>query len=206
MAKVEKECDPEDADDGELEACSMAPAATTTSAPAAEAPPVAAPVALADTASVASSSVSNLSSAVSSATSSAVSVHKEEASTDAVAPLAAPTDAEAPKEAPEKESKATSTKEEATDDVTDVATQLMQMGFEPKSVELVMKKNAALAPDWSRLLETCSRDLLQLSEWDSMLVDLEEMGFEDREKNTLLILKHDGSVKRTVKDLVADTM
>merc|ERR1719263_2671864 len=188
MAKVEKECDPEDADDGELEACSMAPAATTTSAPAAEAPPVAAPVALADTASVASSSVSNLSSAVSSATSSAVSVHKEEASTDAVAPLAAPTDAEAPKEAPEKESKATSTKEEATDDVTDVA---MQLGFEPKSVELVMKKNAALAPDWSRLLETCSRDLLQLSEWDSMLVDLEEMGFEDREKNTLLILKHD---------------
>jgi len=39
-----------------------------------------------------------------------------------------------------------------------------------------------------------------------MLVDLEEMGFEDREKNTLLILKHDGSVKRTVKDLVAENM
>jgi len=84
----------------------------------------------------------------------------------------------------------------------DVATTLMTMGFEPKSVELVLEKHLGVEPE-SNLLEACTRELVQLSEWDSMLSDLEEMGFDDREKNTRLMIKNDGSVKRTVKDLVS---
>ena len=77
------------------------------------------------------------------------------------------------------------------------------MGFDPKSVDLVLEKNNGVYPA-SALLEAATCDLVQLSEWDEMLSDLEEMGFDDRELNTRLIMKNNGSVKRTVKDLVAD--
>lgn len=83
-----------------------------------------------------------------------------------------------------------------------LATELLSMGFEQKSVELVLEKNRELPS--AELLEACTRDLVQLSEWDSMLIDLEEMGFDNRELNTRLMVKNNGSVKRTVKDLVTD--
>jgi len=84
----------------------------------------------------------------------------------------------------------------------DVVTQLLAMGFDAKSVDLVLEKHLGVHP-LSEMLEACTRDLVQLSEWDSMLSDLEEMGFDDRDKNTRLMIKNDGSVKRTVKDLVS---
>merc|ERR1712224_845254 len=84
----------------------------------------------------------------------------------------------------------------------DIATELLKMGFESKVVQLVLEKHRGTPAH--ELLESCTRDLVQLSDWDSMLSDLEEMGFSDRELNTQLMVKNNGSVKRTVKDLVAD--
>lgn len=40
------------------------------------------------------------------------------------------------------------------------------------------------------------------SSWDAMLDDLDEMGFSDRETNRRALAKHDGSLKRAVKELV----
>jgi len=51
-------------------------------------------------------------------------------------------------------------------------------------------------------LEACATALAAASEWDSLLDDLAEMGFEDRELNKTLMLKNDGNIKRTVKALV----
>jgi hypothetical protein len=51
-------------------------------------------------------------------------------------------------------------------------------------------------------LDACATDLAKLSEWDSLLNDLAEMGFENRELNKTLMLKHGGNIKRTVKALV----
>jgi len=42
------------------------------------------------------------------------------------------------------------------------------------------------------------------SEWDSMLDDLAEMGFQNRELCKELMIKHNGSINHTVKDLVGD--
>lgn len=42
-----------------------------------------------------------------------------------------------------------------------------------------------------------------LAEWDTMLDDLAEMGFEDRESGRAALTKHSGSLKRAVKELVA---
>jgi len=53
-------------------------------------------------------------------------------------------------------------------------------------------------------LEECVQELASLSEWDVLLSDLEEMGFSDRERNRKLLVQHAGSLKKTVKDLVAD--
>ncbi|WOH05239.1 hypothetical protein DCAR_0624653 [Daucus carota subsp. sativus] len=39
-------------------------------------------------------------------------------------------------------------------------------------------------------------------EWDTLLVELEEMGFSDREKNKTVLEKNNGSIKRTVMDLI----
>ncbi|KAL3898747.1 MAG: hypothetical protein SGPRY_012779 [Prymnesium sp.] len=81
-----------------------------------------------------------------------------------------------------------------------VKTQLMHMGFDAKSVDLIMEKNADSTTD--TLLEACTRGLLQLSEWQASLDDLEEMGFGDRDLNKRLMVENEGSVKRTVKALV----
>ena len=72
------------------------------------------------------------------------------------------------------------------------------MGFVDASmVEVVLAKHGAD-------LDACARDLAAATEWDSLLDDLAEMGFEQRELNRTLLLKHDGNVKRTVKALVED--
>jgi len=41
-----------------------------------------------------------------------------------------------------------------------------------------------------------------LSEWDTMLDDLAEMGFDNRESSRAALAKHSGSIKRAVKELV----
>ena len=65
-------------------------------------------------------------------------------------------------------------------------------------VEHVIEKNGAD-------LEACVRDLVALSEdWETLLADLAEMGFGNTALNKKLLVKNNGSVKRTVKDLVAD--
>jgi len=93
--------------------------------------------------------------------------------------------------------------EELPKNDVDVATELMKMGFDPTDVKLVVEKNmGTMSP--VQLLEDCTRDLIKLSDWHEMLADLEEMGFGDHELNKRLMVKNDGSVKRTVKDLVAD--
>ena len=75
---------------------------------------------------------------------------------------------------------------------------LAEYGFaEDELVAQVIEKHG---PD----LEACARDLAALTEWDAMLDDLQEMGFGDRSLNKKLMIKHDGSLKRTVKDLVTD--
>jgi len=50
--------------------------------------------------------------------------------------------------------------------------------------------------------QACIQELVNLSEWDAMLSDLEEMGFANRELNTKLLGENNGSLKKTVKSLV----
>jgi len=134
---------------------------------------------------------------ISSATSSAVSV----APVAVVAPPAAPVAPPAPKmKAPEEATPANDKETAAGPSVTE---ELLLMGFDPKAIELVLQKHRGIYPH-TNLLETATRDLVTLSEWDTMLSDLEEMGFADRDLNAQLIVKNNGSVKLTVKDLVAD--
>eukprot|EP00475_Leptophrys_vorax_P029528 TRINITY_DN4346_c0_g1_i1.p1 TRINITY_DN4346_c0_g1~~TRINITY_DN4346_c0_g1_i1.p1 ORF type:complete len:958 (+),score=154.88 TRINITY_DN4346_c0_g1_i1:403-2874(+) len=45
--------------------------------------------------------------------------------------------------------------------------------------------------------------LLRLGEWQDKLDELEEMDFTDKEVNARLMLKHEGSLKHTVRELVA---
>ena len=51
-------------------------------------------------------------------------------------------------------------------------------------------------------LEQSVDDLCGYSEWDPLLEELDEMGFLDRAKNKKLLLKHNGSIKRVVLDLI----
>lgn len=51
-------------------------------------------------------------------------------------------------------------------------------------------------------LAACVSDLSQLQDWDTLLQDLEAMGFEDEAKNREALLKHGGSVKGAVRELV----
>jgi len=51
-------------------------------------------------------------------------------------------------------------------------------------------------------IDACATDLAKASEWDGLLDDLVEMGFDDRERNKVLMLKNNGNIKRTVKDLI----
>lgn len=59
------------------------------------------------------------------------------------------------------------------------------------------------------LPEDASTDVLPvvkddwLAEWDEMLEDLNEMGFEDREANRMTLTKHAGSIKHAVKELLS---
>jgi len=79
-----------------------------------------------------------------------------------------------------------------------VALALASMGFTDKAmVEAALHKHGAD-------LDACASDLALASEWDSLLDDLAEMGFENRDLNKALMLRHDGNLKRTVKALVED--
>jgi len=77
-----------------------------------------------------------------------------------------------------------------------VKASLEAMGFiDATMVEAVVAKHG-------EDLEACAADLAAASEWDSLLDDLHEMGFGNRELNKTLMLKNGGNIKRTVKDLV----
>lgn len=86
-----------------------------------------------------------------------------------------------------------------SDPKREAAAELLSMGFaDVEVIEHVIEKNG---PD----VEACARDLVVASEWDSLLSDLHDMGFENRSLNKKLMVKHNGSVKRTVRDLVAES-
>jgi len=75
---------------------------------------------------------------------------------------------------------------------------LFEMGFtDAEMVSHVLDKNGP-EPD----IDDCCRDLGALSKWDHMLDDLAEMGFEDRGMNIKAMLKHNGSIKSAVRELV----
>jgi len=77
---------------------------------------------------------------------------------------------------------------------------LAAMGF--SNLELNAAALAACGPN----LEACAMALASLSsDWAGSLQDLEEMGFADIALNSCLLLKHNGSVKRAVKELVQAT-
>merc|ERR1719421_1401950 len=79
-----------------------------------------------------------------------------------------------------------------------VGMELQAMGFtDAPLVEAALSKHG---PD----LEACARDLANVSEWTPLLDDLHEMGFVNIELNKMLMLKHNGSVKRTVRELVEE--
>lgn len=61
--------------------------------------------------------------------------------------------------------------------MADVATMLLIMGFDAKCVEMVVAKHSAdnTPTNTNDMLERCTSDLVQLSGWDAMLGDLEEM-------------------------------
>jgi len=84
----------------------------------------------------------------------------------------------------------------AADGVAAVRAALAAMGFvEPAMVDVVVAKHGGD-------VAACARDLAVATEWNPLLDDLEEMGFGNRELNKALMLKNDGNVKRTVRDLV----
>jgi len=73
---------------------------------------------------------------------------------------------------------------------------LLSMGFSDESmIDAVLAKNG---DD----IDACTRDLSAAAEWDPLIDDLCEMGFGNVELNKTLLLKHNGNVKRAVKDLV----
>lgn len=75
---------------------------------------------------------------------------------------------------------------------------LATMGFtDATMVDVAITKHGAD-------LDACASDLALATEWDSLLDDLAEMGFQNRELNKTLMLRHDGNLKRTVKALVED--
>jgi hypothetical protein len=81
---------------------------------------------------------------------------------------------------------------------------LAQGGFvDPELVATVIHKHTAA--DGSVNLDACIVELTALAdlEWDEMLDDLAEMGFEsDRELNKKLLIQNAGSINQTVKSLV----
>uniref|UniRef100_A0A7N0RAE0 Uncharacterized protein n=1 Tax=Kalanchoe fedtschenkoi TaxID=63787 RepID=A0A7N0RAE0_KALFE len=74
--------------------------------------------------------------------------------------------------------------------------ELYEMGF--KQIDLnweILKIN-------NYDMEKTLVDLCDISEWDPIFDELEEMGFSDRKKNAKLMVKNKGSVKHVVMDLV----
>jgi len=79
-----------------------------------------------------------------------------------------------------------------------VTAELAAMGFTDRAlVDVVLGKHGTD-------LNACARDLAAATEWEAQLDDLEEMGFANRELNKALMLKHNGNVKRTVRELVEE--
>ncbi|KAL8097923.1 protein JOKA2 isoform X2 [Apium graveolens] len=96
--------------------------------------------------------------------------------------------------------------------------ELDEMGF--KQVDLnkeILRRNAY---DWEQSVDDLcdvQKEVLRLNEdmersdddsgtsdeWDTILVELQEMGFSDKEKNKTVLEKNNGSIKRTVMDLIA---
>merc|ERR1719399_738698 len=77
-----------------------------------------------------------------------------------------------------------------------VKASLKAMGFlDDTMIEAVVSKHG-------EDVDACATDLAAASEWEALLDDLAEMGFENRELNKTLMLKNNGNIKRTVKDLV----
>jgi len=75
---------------------------------------------------------------------------------------------------------------------------LQSMGFPDRGLIKIVINKMGLD------VEACAHELVSLSEWDAMLSDLEEMGFNNRERNKELLVENSGSIKKTVKTLVAD--
>merc|ERR1719240_677555 len=67
---------------------------------------------------------------------------------------------------------------------------------------LVTVDGVPASPAEDPAAEAGARDLAAATEWDHLLDDLAEMGFENRMLNTTLMLKNGGNMKRTVRDLV----
>merc|ERR1712137_804182 len=63
--------------------------------------------------------------------------------------------------------------------------------------------NAAVIDREHAKLEACAGTLLALSEWSKELNDLTIMGFLDHRRNIDLMLKHNGDMRLTVKDLIS---
>merc|ERR1712063_64761 len=64
-------------------------------------------------------------------------------------------------------------------------------GFPDRSLIVSVIKKVGLD------VEACAHELVSLSEWDVMLSDLEEMGFNDRERNKELLVENSGSITKT---------
>lgn len=78
-----------------------------------------------------------------------------------------------------------------------VTASLESMGFTDPEL------NAAVFERERGNLEACAGTLLTLSEWSKALGDLKVMGFSDVRRNVDLLLKHDGDIRLTVKELVS---
>ncbi|KAI5060491.1 hypothetical protein GOP47_0024911 [Adiantum capillus-veneris] len=74
--------------------------------------------------------------------------------------------------------------------------ELELMGFKNRNL------NAILLEKNSQDLQLTLDDLLLGSGWVNLLEDLQEMGFDDANTNLRLLIKHEGSIKRVVKELV----
>jgi len=80
--------------------------------------------------------------------------------------------------------------------VAQVKATLKSMGFvDDTLIDVVIAKHG-------EDIDSCASELATASEWASLLDDLAEMGFEDRKRNTTLMLKNGGNIKRTVRDLI----
>merc|ERR1712137_425230 len=78
-----------------------------------------------------------------------------------------------------------------------VAASLEAMGFTDPEL------NAAVIEREQGTLEACAGTLLTLSEWSKPLGDLKVMGFVDVRRNVDVLLKHDGDIRLTVKELIS---